>query len=69
MDREFVDSSNIESVGYDEGTQTLEIEFKGGSVYEYSGVPEYVYFELKEASSVGSYFNQNIRNDYPTSKV
>lgn len=69
MDRDFVDSSNIESIGYDENSLTLEVEFKGGSVYEYSGVPEHIYIELKEASSVGSYFNQNIRNDYPTSKV
>ncbi len=69
MNREYVDSSNIESVGYDESTQTLEIEFKRGDVYEYSGVPENVFIELKGASSVGGYFNKNIRNDYPTSKI
>ena len=35
-----VSSSNLASVGYEGGI--LEIEFKSGSVYQYSGVPVYV---------------------------
>lgn len=39
MDRETVQSSNIASVGYDLSSSTLEIEFKSGGIYQYSGVP------------------------------
>ena len=38
MERQEVDSSNIDAVGYDETTQTLEIEFRNG-VYQYEDVP------------------------------
>ena len=30
-----VASSNVATVGYDEATNTLEVEFKDGSVYQY----------------------------------
>ena len=40
MERQHVNSSNLESVGYDPTTQTLEIEFLNGGLYQYSGVPE-----------------------------
>ena len=34
MYRESVESSNIASIGYDEASRTLEVEFLNGSVYE-----------------------------------
>ncbi|MFJ5457601.1 KTSC domain-containing protein [Pectobacterium sp. CHL-2024] len=69
MDRTYVDSTNIESAGYDPNTSILEIEFKNGSLYQYSGVPEYIFQELISASSVGVYFNQNIKNNYEFQKI
>ncbi|MFJ5365950.1 KTSC domain-containing protein [Pectobacterium punjabense] len=69
MDRTYVDSTNIESAGYDSNTSILEIEFKNGSLYQYSGVPEYIFQELISASSVGVYFNQNIKNNYEFQKI
>lgn len=69
MDRQFVSSSNIASVGYDEASQTLEIEFNSGGIYEYYDVPEYVYQELISASSVGRYFIQAIKNTYNCSRI
>ena len=38
MKREHVESSNIESIGYDVKTQTLEIEFLNGAIYQYFDV-------------------------------
>ena len=38
MNREPVESSNLVSVGYDGNMATLEIEFKGNSVYQYFDV-------------------------------
>ena len=69
MERTAVSSSNLASVGYDVDSLTLEIEFLNGSVYQYYDVPEGVFEELLNASSVGSYFSHNIRNNYQTHKV
>lgn len=69
MERTAVNSSNLASVGYEEPSQTLEIEFHHGGVYQYYDVPEHIYIELKNAGSIGSYFCQNIRNAYPTQKM
>lgn len=69
MRRTSVSSSNLRSVGYDRSTQTLEIEFNSGSVYQYYNVPESVYNGLMNASSHGQYFAQNIRDVYSYSQV
>lgn len=61
MERQHVSSSNLESVGYDPATKTLEIEFLNGGLYQYSGVPESVYQALMSASSHGQYFDSNIK--------
>jgi KTSC domain len=54
-------SSNLASVGYDPATQTLEIEFLHGDVYQYSDVPSLVYDGLMAADSHGSYFDRHIK--------
>lgn len=69
MEREGVESSNLNSVGYDPDTSTLEIEFKDGSVYQYDSVPESEYSGLMDASSKGSYLHQNIKDRYPYRKI
>lgn len=69
MDRQPVSSSNISSIGYDETSQTLEIQFHSGGIYQYFGVPEYVHIELLQAPSIGSYFARNIRNVYGYQQV
>jgi len=56
-----VASSNIKSVGYDAVTRTLEIEFEGGSVYQYFEVPEHVFTGLKTATSPGTFFDSNVK--------
>lgn len=69
MERVSVSSSNIASVGHDDPTQTLEVEFLDGAVYEYYDVPEYVFQELITASSVGGYFGQRVKNVYGFSRI
>ena len=65
MERTPVSSSNIASVGYDESSERLEIEFlKTGQVYEYYNVPSFVYEGLVNAPSVGAYFNAEIKGSY-----
>lgn len=69
MKRTHVESSNIESIGYDSKSQTLEIEFLNGSIYQYFDVPERMYNELMSADSHGKYLNANIKGVYRYSKV
>ncbi len=54
-------SSNLASVGYDPGSHILEVEFLNGSVYQYLGVPDYIYSGLMHASSHGSYLDANVK--------
>ena len=65
MERIEVTSSNLLSVGYDPETETLEVEFRSGGTYRYSGVPISEYQALMGAASHGSYFHRNIRDRYP----
>ena len=65
MERTPVGSSNIASIGYDPTTETLEVEFLNGSIYEYYGVPEILHQELMRAGSHGSYLSSNIKKSYP----
>ena len=64
-----VESSNIKSIGFDEDSSTLEIEFLSGTVYQYFDVPFPVYEGLMEAGSKGQYFAQNIKGQYRFVKV
>ncbi len=59
MNREFVQSSNLHSVGYEDGI--LEIEFNDSSVYQYFDVPESTYLGLMQASSKGKFFHKYIK--------
>lgn len=68
MERIPVFSSNVASVGYDEDSETLEIEFKNGAVYQYSCVPIDEYKAFISADSKGTYFHQHIKH-YPTTKL
>lgn len=68
MERISVDSSNLVSVGYDENSCTLEVEFNN-DIYRYFDVPSDVYCDLMGSDSKGSYFHRNIRNSYDFEKI
>ena len=69
MIRQPVASGNLQSVGYDPTSGILEIEFKNGSIYQYTGVPKGIYQELMTAPSHGKYHARYIRNRYPYSRI
>ena len=69
MQRDSVVSSNIASVGYDSSTETLEIEFLSGAIYQYYDCPESMYEQLMNAPSKGGFFNSHIKNAYAYSRV
>lgn len=60
MERTPVKSTNVASVGYNEQTNTLEIAFRSGAIYQYAGVEPQTHTELLGAESIGRFVNQNI---------
>lgn len=69
MEMTNVDSSNVEAVGYDEDSSTLQVEFKNGGTYQYFDVPENVFIGLRDAESVGRYLVSTIKGVYRYSKI
>jgi hypothetical protein len=64
-----VASTTLSTVAYDGIRNLLYLEFRGGSVYRYFGVPAVVHEALLAAPSKGSYFNQAIRGRYAYVRV
>ena len=54
----------MRSVGYIDSATLLTIEFAGGEIYEYSGVPVEIYRGLMSAESQGRYFQENVRKKF-----
>jgi hypothetical protein len=69
MERQFLESSMMRTVGYDAKEQILEIEFQSGSIYHYYKVEEEVFNELIESESLGRYFRNNIQDLYAYGRV
>jgi hypothetical protein len=69
MERTPVTSTNIHAIGYNPDSQTLEIEFNSGAVYDYSDVPQSEYDGFIGADSKGKYFHANIKNRYSFMKL
>jgi hypothetical protein len=69
LERQPVKSRILRSLGYDDTTKILEIEFHTGLVYQYSGVPAKVYADLIHSDAVGKYFSEKVRNRFRTKQV
>ena len=65
MNKAMVESTTLLSLAYDEARELLQLEFRSGSVYQYSGVPPEAHEALLNAPSKGSYFNKAIRGRFP----
>ena len=50
-------------------TETLEVEFVNGRVYQYYGVPDQIHAQFMEAPSKGQFLNYYVKNHYPYSRV
>ncbi len=60
-----VESSTLATVGYDEDSKLLELEFRSRAVYHYFEVPGDVHQALLSAPSKGNCFNRTIRGRFP----
>ena len=66
----YVDSSNVEAIGYDSDNQVLHVRFvESGETYLYYDVEEWVFHEFLQADSKGIYLNTSIKGGYQYSKL
>lgn len=63
-----VESSNIISVGYDETTSSMYVNYPSGT-YKYDGVDKSVYESFLTSPSKGRFMNENIKGQYNYSRV
>lgn len=64
-----VNSSTIDSIGYNQQTNRLTVKFKTGAIYEYLDVPHYVYESVMSADSIGKALNSEVKGIYDFSKI
>lgn len=69
MERKRISSGNIRAVGYDARSRMLEIEFSSGSIIQYSGVSDEVHRRLLNSPSPGSYFRDQIEENFSSKRV
>ena len=69
MERRRINSGNIRSVGYDARNRLLEIEFTNGGICQYSGVSEEVHRRFVNSPSAGSYFRDNIEENFVVKRI
>lgn len=61
MDLSYVDSSNIDQIGYDEHQSEVHVVFKNGRHYVYSQVSQEVWDRFREAPSKGTFVNEEFK--------
>jgi hypothetical protein len=65
VEMNYVESSNVEQVGYDVDAMELHVKFKNSEfMYVYLEVPQGIYDGLLVADSVGSYLNREVKSIY-----
>ena len=69
MERKKVNSSSIHSIGYDERSRVLEVEFSDGKVIQYSNVSAEIHRRFLSAPSMVSYFRDNIEESFTARRV
>ena len=65
----YVDSSNIEAIGYDEIAQELHVRFLSGNMYAYHSVRREIYEAIMNAASKGNCLNREVKGVYEYSKL
>lgn len=64
----YVDSSTIQTIGYDPDAKTLHVTFHSGGQYTYHDVPAETHKDLMESESKGNFLHQNIKGNHRFSK-
>ncbi len=64
-----IESTVLASITYDEPNRLLFIEFRGGAIYRYFGVPLTIHQGLLAAPSKGAFFNRFIRPQFSFTRM
>jgi len=59
-----VKSSQVKAIGFDDGTNTLAVQFchGAGAIYHYPGVTRQQYEDFIKAESIGVHFGKHIKS-------
>lgn len=70
MKRHYVQSTALQSVGYDADNKILELEFReNGGIWQYFELPKSAYRKFINSESLGHYFVTKIKGKYREMKV
>jgi len=64
-----LDSTTLAAATYDGHRETLQLDFRDGTRYLYSGIAPTLYRELLGTASKGSFFNRHLRGHFPYVKI
>ena len=68
MEMKKVKEANLRAIGYDEQRRLLVVELSVGT-YEYSNVSPEIWRRFSTASSIASFFRDNIEEDFNKRRV
>ena len=69
MQRQAVQSSVLQSVGYDPRAKILELEFREGGTWDYFNLSPGVYKRFIGSESLGHFFVKKIKGRYTELKI
>ena len=61
MEMQPVESSNIQSIGYDPAQSVMHVAFKSGGTYAYHGVQPHQHAGLMSAPSIGGHLSRVLK--------
>jgi len=64
-----LDSTTLAAATYNDCHGQLQLDFRNGTRYAYSGVGPELFRDLLYAASKGVFFNQHIRGRFPYAKL
>ncbi len=62
---DYTNSSVVKTVWYSKENQNLLVELQDGYAYTYWNVPDTVVEKFKWATSLGEFYNEFIKDEYP----
>ena len=69
MNRTTIASPGIEQLGYEEGSEILEIKFVSGTTYEFYNVPLRLFDQLMKSPRKELFYETNILVRFPYKRI
>ena len=69
MHRTAVAANGIAQVGYEDGSEILEIEFTSGKVFQFFNVPPKMFDQLMDSQFKEFYYQNNIHERFPYKSI